>query len=114
MPIEIGARIRSMSLDEFKKIDHRVMGLSYDIHNQLGRLCEKKSYQNELLYRCRASGMPAEKEVPVTLTFRNFTKTVYIDRELPARVHEGLKAVRLSSEIYTLEDSYGQERLSDT
>jgi len=80
MPIRVGAEIRPLTLAEFKDVDFRVIGFCQEIHNRLGRLCEEKCYQNELLHRCKAAELlPSQKEVPVTLSFGTFEKRLFID-----------------------------------
>jgi len=69
-----------MTLDEFKEVDYRVTGFCQEIHNRLGRLCEEKCYQNELLHQCERAGLlPAQKEVPISLAFGPYEKTLFID-----------------------------------
>jgi len=51
-----------------------------EIHNRLGRLCEERCYQNELLHQCERAGLlPAQKEVPISLSFGPYKKTLFMD-----------------------------------
>jgi len=102
MPIEPRVTIRSISEDEFHSIDHKIMGLVFEIHKELGRFCDEKIYQNELAYRCGEMALgEVATEVPIRVSYRGFQKTYYIDLLVDRRIMYELKAV---------EDIIGQHR----
>jgi GxxExxY protein len=71
--------LRPISQEEFAELDYRVMRAAFECQNQLGRLCDEAIYQNDLAARLTAAGLSAVKEVPVTVTHRDFAKIYSID-----------------------------------
>ena len=41
MPIEVDSKIRVFTEDEFHALAYRVMGIIFEVHNELGRLMEE-------------------------------------------------------------------------
>jgi GxxExxY protein len=69
-----------MSDGDFEAVDYQVMGLAYEIHNQQGRLCDERIYQNLLALRCKACGFRSvQRETPVKVTHKSFEETYYLD-----------------------------------
>jgi len=68
-----------MSRDEYHQLDHRVMGIIFKIHNDLGRLYEEKIYQKAIMSRCLEAGFEVEAEVPVQVEYQDFSKKYFID-----------------------------------
>jgi len=102
MPIEPSVKIRPISEDEFHSIDHKIMGVVFKIHNELGRFCDEKIYQNELAYRCGEMGLgEVATEVPIRVSYRGFQKIYFSDLVVDRRIMYELKAV---------EDIIGQHR----
>jgi GxxExxY protein len=60
----------------------------------LGRLGDEAIYQNDLTDRLMAAGVPAQKEVPVTVTHRDFAKTYSLDLVVAHAAIYELKTVR--------------------
>ena len=60
---------------DFARLDYEVMHHAFECQGQLGRLCDEVIYQNDLAERLQAAGLPVRKEVPVTVTHRDFAKT---------------------------------------
>lgn len=80
MPVASPVSVRPISQDDFAAIDYRVMRCAFDSHNELGRLCDEVIYQNDLAARLEVAGLgPVRKEVPVTVTHRDFAKTYWLD-----------------------------------
>ena len=79
MPITSPFSLSPISQEEFAQLDYRVMCHAFECQNQLGRLCEEVIYQNDLAARLQAAGLSAMKEVPVTVTHRDFAKTYSLD-----------------------------------
>ena len=80
MPITSALPIRPISQEEFAQIDFQVMRHAFDSQNELGRLCDEVIYQNDLASRLESAGLsPVRKEVPVTVSHRDFVKTYSLD-----------------------------------
>ena len=79
MPITNSLSLSPISQEEFAQLDYRVMRHAFECQNQLGRLCEEVIYQNDMAARLQAAGLSALKEVSVTVTHRDFTKTYSLD-----------------------------------
>lgn len=61
-------------------MSHRVMAHVFASQNELGRLCDEDVYQSDIALRLEAAGLgPVVKEVPVTVRWRDFTKSYYLD-----------------------------------
>jgi len=48
MPVKHSVMIEPISEDEFHLLDHKIMGIVFSMHKELGRFCDEKIYQNEL------------------------------------------------------------------
>lgn len=79
MPIQPAIPIACISQQEYHEIDERIVGHSMAIHNQFGRLLDEIVYKNELAERCFKDGMPAQREVRIRVTHRDFVKDYFID-----------------------------------
>jgi GxxExxY protein len=80
MPIETeGGPLRVFSQDEFYELDHAVMGITFKIHNQFGRLLDELLYKREIAARCAQAGVPTERELRVWVKHGSFTKEYAID-----------------------------------
>ena len=67
MPIELEFPVVRILQDEFHVIDEVFTGLVFQTHNELGRLCDEKVYQNELLSRAERAMEAARKEFRITV-----------------------------------------------
>ena len=74
MNIECKSLIEPKAQHEFYLIDKVVTGLSFSIHNELGRFCSENIYKHALAEKCRDDGLKAETEVPLVLKYRDFEK----------------------------------------
>src|SRR5438552_16009596 len=79
MPITSSLSPGPIRQQEFAQLDYLVMRHAFECQNQLGRLCDELIYQNDLAARLQAAGLPVRTEVPITVTFRDFTKTYSLD-----------------------------------
>ena len=99
MPIEYRVKVTRLSEDEMRAIDYRVMSHVFATQNELGRLCDESVYQLSLATRLIEAGFRVRIEEPITLTFRDFTTTLFVDLVVDDKVPYELKAVsRLSDE----------------
>lgn len=80
MPIEVDSEIRVFSQDEFHTMAHRVLGITFGIHNEFGRLLDEQIYKQALLRRLEDAGLvPVRREVQITLRFGDFEKRLFMD-----------------------------------
>lgn len=79
MPIQPAIPIACISQQEYHEIDERMVGHSMAIHNEFGRLLDEVVYKKELAARCTQDGMPAQREVRIQVTHRDFVKDYSID-----------------------------------
>jgi GxxExxY protein len=94
MPIEMRFKPRYVSDAEFREIDFQVMGLAFDIQNEMGRFWSEQIYQNELAYRCTEAGFEkVVTEAPIRVSFKDFDKTYSADLLINDAVVYELKAV---------------------
>ncbi len=93
MPIHCNIDFPRLSEDEMRTIDYAVMRHVFDTHNELGRLCDESVYQRGLLRRLQLAGIEASIEVPVWLTFREFSIQRSLDLVVAGKVIYELKTV---------------------
>jgi GxxExxY protein len=80
MPIHTKIPVQRISQARFHEINEKVMAAAFHIHNELGRFCNEKIYQNALLEACRSDGFPlSRKEVEIQVVHRDFRKSYFID-----------------------------------
>ncbi len=97
MPISIDIAIPRLSQAEFEAIDHMVMKHAFASQNRFGKLCDERVYENDIARRL--AGDKAEDvraQVPISVRFRNFSKSYYLDLVVNGMVYE-LKAERALS-----------------
>ena len=75
-PFHCPIPLRRLTRPEFDELSRLFMAQVFASQNELGRLCDEVVYQNDIALRLEAAGLgPVAKEVPVTVTWRDFTKT---------------------------------------
>src|SRR5438046_6988027 len=80
VPITSLICVRTVRQEEFAQLDYRVMRHAFDSQNELGRLCDEVIYENDLAVRLESAGLgPVQRQVPVTVTHRDFTKLYSLD-----------------------------------
>jgi len=94
MPIAPSREIRAFSQEEFHEVDHRAMGVVFNIHNEFGRFLDESLYRRAIAARCEELRIvPAEEEVGVRVTHGSFCKDYFMDLLLCRGVMFELKAV---------------------
>ena len=93
MPINCPIEFPCLSQAEMAELDYAVMRHAFGLHQELGCLCDESVYQARLAHLLTSSGFQAEREVPVTLTFRDFVKPLYLDLVVDRRAIYELKTV---------------------
>jgi GxxExxY protein len=80
MPITHPFPVRSISQEEFSRLDYQAMRLAFDSQNALGRLCDEVMYQNDLAARIEAASLgQVRQQVPITVTHKDFVKVYRLD-----------------------------------
>jgi GxxExxY protein len=100
MPVTCPITPRLLSQEDFAQMDYRVMGCAFESQNELGRLCDEVIYQNDLAARLQAAGLdPVRREVPVTVTYRDFATTYRLDLVVAdAAIYELKTEARLAAD----------------
>jgi GxxExxY protein len=92
MPVECDIAFKPVSQDEFHAVDKIVMRHAFNIHNLVGRFCDEKIYQEELLRRCRDS-FEVHREVLLCVSHQDFSKAYYLDVLVNSGIIYELKTV---------------------
>lgn len=80
MPIEVDSEIRVFSEDEFHALAEKIIGITFDVHNDFGRLMDEEVYKQSIRGRCEAAGIvPARREVEIKVRHREFEKRYFMD-----------------------------------
>ncbi len=99
MPISCPLEVQALTAEQFQELDYRVMGHSYACQNELGRLCEESVYQRDLRARLLSDGFrDVEIEVPITVSFEDFSKVYLLDMAADNAVYELKTTATLTSE----------------
>jgi GxxExxY protein len=92
--------ITVITKDEFHKIDERMLGHAFAIHNQYGRLFDEVIYKSELAQRCSRDGMDVQREVRIRVSHREFVKDYFIDLLLCGSTILEVKAATATLKIH--------------
>ncbi len=79
MPIQCPIDIPRLSSEQFASLDYRVMPTAFAIHNEIGCHRDEQVYQAGMHAKLLASFPNSQSEVPLTVTFRNYSKTYRLD-----------------------------------
>ena len=80
MAIKTARPLKRISEQEFHALDYQITGFAFEIHNAIGRLWREEIYQNALADRCREAGFAnVETEVPIIVSYKDFTKEYFVD-----------------------------------
>lgn len=96
MPIEVRSEIKILSQQEFHALNHRVLGIIFEIHNEFGRFLDEQLFKTEIAARCEEVGIPARTEVRIRVVHETFHKDYSVDLllshglPLEAKATEGL------------------------
>jgi GxxExxY protein len=103
MPIKLPYFIRNIPEEEFHNLDYTIMKLAFDTHNQLGRLHDEVVYKNEMTRQCTAAGIQIDQEVPIALTHKGYSTTLYIDLLIDRSTIYELKATRALTDAHRIQ-----------
>jgi GxxExxY protein len=79
MPVDVGLPIRKIDEQSFHRIDHRVTGEAFKIHNELGRFVNEKNCQSALHQRVMETDLSFAREVRITVSLEDFSKDYFLD-----------------------------------
>ncbi len=80
MPIHVQSQIRVFDQVEYHMLNHRVLRIVFDVHNEFGRVLDEELFKREIAARCLAAGIaPAEREVRIRVTHDGFVKDYAMD-----------------------------------
>lgn len=93
MPTMCRITFPRLTEDEMRAVDYRVMAHAFATHNELGRLCDESVYESTFATRLSDARFGVSVQEPITLTFRDFSTTLFFDLVVDERVPYELKAV---------------------
>jgi len=94
MPIDCKFPVHPVDQDSFHAIDKVVMRHAFTIHNELGRFCGERIYQDELAYRCAECGLDILREPIISVTHQDFRKQYFLDILVSEGAIYEMKAVK--------------------
>jgi GxxExxY protein len=77
------------------ELDYEVMRHAFAAYKELGCLCDESVYQHRLAQLLSGAGIEAEREIAVTLRFRDYVKQLYLDLVVNRQTIYELKTVSL-------------------
>ena len=78
--MELAFDVCRLDQEEFHALDNKLMGIVFDVHNQLGRFLDEAIYKREIAFRWQGAGFgTAQCEVAITVTHQSFRKDYFID-----------------------------------
>ena len=99
MPVDCPLEIRALTAEEFGELDYRIMAHAFACQNELGRLCDEGVYQRDLRARLLEDGFRGVSvEVPVSVSYMDFTKTYLLDIVVDNAVYELKTVTTISNE----------------
>jgi GxxExxY protein len=79
MPILLPCVVKRLSQQEFRQLDYQVMGIAFEMQNDLGRHLDESIYEAELFHRLRAKGLSVWRQFPITMQHGDFVATLAAD-----------------------------------
>jgi len=93
MPIRLKGNISAIPQDQFHAIDEEVMELVFAMHKDLGRFHDERVYQKELAHECGKRFDNVATEVPIAVSYKDFSRVYAMDLLIDGSVMVELKAV---------------------
>jgi GxxExxY protein len=101
MGIEFNKNIEITSDDDFHKLDYKITGLAFKVHDKLGRFWNELIYRNYLIEVCKQNGIDnVDFEIPITISYKNYSKRFYIDLLINNSIIYELKSVNKINNIH--------------
>ena len=106
-PVHCPIALKPLTRQEFDALSRKIMAHVFASQNELGRLCDEAVYRNDIALRLQASGLgPVTVEVPLSISWRDFTKTYRLDLIVQESFIMELKtAITLVSEHDSLQNN---------
>lgn len=80
MPIHVPSQIKVLDQQEYHALNHRVLRIVFDVHNDFGRFLNETLFKREIAVRCAEAGiLPAERELRIQLVHDSFQKDYLMD-----------------------------------
>lgn len=98
MPIEIPYAVECLDKAAFHDLDYKVMKHAFDLYNSIGNLWNEDDYRNKLHERCNQHGINTYQEVPIRVSFKDFSKTYFIDLLAEGVVYELKTVLKISAQ----------------
>ena len=93
MPIHCPIDAQCLDTEEFRSLDYGVMGQMFASHNEIGRLADEQVYRADIAMRLASQGLECVQEVPVNLSHKDYSKTLYLDLVVEQKAVYELKTV---------------------
>ena len=93
MPVHCPIEFPRITDDDMRSIDYAVMAHVFTTHNELGRLADEVVYQEKLVQLLEAAGIKATTEVPIKLSFGDFSTNLAMDLVVEQKAIYELKTV---------------------
>jgi GxxExxY protein len=93
MPIVCPLTIPRLTTEELAELDYEVMAQAFATHAALGRLADEAVYQADFAARLEGAKLRAQPEIPITVSFRGFTKVYSLDLVVAGKAIYELKTV---------------------
>lgn len=101
MPIDVDSDIQYISERLFHTLAEEIIGITFDVHNDFGRLLNEAVYKRAIKKRCTAAGIePVRSEVKITVRRHDFRKSFYMDLLLAQSLMVETKAVETLSNVH--------------
>ncbi len=100
MPIQCSEEVTDLSLEDFRELDYGVMRHMFDAHNQLGFLAAEAVFQRDLLSRLNHAGTRVIREVPVHLSHKGYSTSLFLDLLVASSGVYELKVVRTLNDTH--------------
>ncbi|GAA5504683.1 hypothetical protein Rcae01_00122 [Novipirellula caenicola] len=117
MPVHCEIPFQRICDDEMRAIDYPVVSFVFATHQKIGCLADEGVYQRELLRVLQGNNLDGQIEVPVELSFRDFSIPLKLDLALEKKVIYELKTVstlsgkhvsQLLNYLYLTDASHGK------
>jgi len=100
MSVEYSKEIVSVSHQRFYDLDEIVVKCAFDIHNDFGKFFDEKIYTNKLKKMLDNLEIPAEREVYIKVSHKDFVKKYFIDLLVDNGIIYEIKTVDSLSNIH--------------
>jgi len=100
MAIEYSKEISQISHQKFYDLDKVIVKYAFDIHNKFGRFFDEKIYADKLKKTIDVLGVPAEREVCIKVSHKDFVKKYFIDLLVDKGVIYELKSVNALNNVH--------------